>query len=55
MEITLDSGDKIYYVPVLESIERLLNDEFVLAEVNLYKQSRTCYIKSCNCPDPSQS
>ena len=33
MEITLDSGDRFCYVPVLESLERLLNDEFILAEV----------------------
>lgn len=36
MEVTLGSGDKFYYVPVLESLERLLNDEFVLAEVKFH-------------------
>ena len=36
MEVTLDSGDKFYYVPVLESLERLLNDEFILAEVKFH-------------------
>lgn len=36
MEVTLDSGDKFYYVPILESLERLLNDEFVMAEVKLH-------------------
>ena len=36
MEITLDSGDRFCYVPVLESLERLLNDEFILAEVKYH-------------------
>ena len=39
MEITLDSGDRFYYVPVLESLERLLNDEFILTEVKCYVYS----------------
>ena len=39
MEITLDSGDRFYYIPVLESLERLLNDEFILAEVKCYMYS----------------
>lgn len=36
MEITLDSGDRFCYVPVLESLGRLLNDEFILAEVKYH-------------------
>ena len=36
MEITLGTDDRIdrmYYVPVLKSLERLLNDDLVLEEV----------------------
>lgn len=32
----MDSGDRFCYVPVLESLERLLNDEFILAEVKYH-------------------
>ena len=34
MEVKFDSGDIFYYVPVLKSLEMLLNDEGVFAEVN---------------------
>lgn len=34
-EVELDSGDKFYYVSILKSLERLLNDEGVVAEVNV--------------------
>ena len=34
VEVNLDSGDKFYYVSVLKSLEKLLNDEGVFAEVN---------------------
>jgi len=33
VEITLGTDDRIYYVPVLKSLERLLNDDLVLEEV----------------------
>lgn len=36
MKVTLGSGDKFYNVPVLESLERLLNDESVRAEVEFH-------------------
>ena len=35
IEVELESGDKFYYVSILKSLERLLNDEGIIAEVNV--------------------
>lgn len=43
MEVKLGSGDKFCYVPVLKSLENLLNDEGVFAEVN-HLTAMTCIL-----------
>ena len=43
MEVKLDSGEKFCYVPVLKSLENLLNDEGVFTEVNRFT-AMTCIL-----------